>query len=145
MVSLVTDRSKAGRISKYSPERVERILSLLRAGNTRNTSAQASGISVDTFGRWLVAHADFAQAVKESEAEAEASHVQNIATAAVKGSWQASAWWLERRRHAEWGRKDRIEVVNSVREMATNAGVSEDAAVQQAEQILRELRSAARA
>lgn len=135
----------AGRISKYSPDRIARILDLLRAGNTRNTSCQASGISPDTFARWLAAHADFAADVKEAESVAESRHVANIVTAAEKGSWQASAWWLERRRHAEWGRKDRLEVVNSVREMARNAGANEEAAVQQAERILAELRSAKRA
>ena len=137
--------AKMGRKTKYTPERVARILELLRGGNTRKCSAEASGVDHVTMLRWLARYDTFADDVQKAEAEAEALHIQNIVTAAEKGSWQASAWWTERRRHEAWGRKDRIEVVNTVREQARNAGVDESEAVGAAEQILRELRSAQRA
>ena len=133
------------RPSKLTPERSARILDLLRAGNTRQTAAQASGIDPGTLSGYVSRFPDFATAVKEAESEAESRHVANIAGAAARGSWQASAWWLERRRYADWGRKDRVQFVADAREMARNAGVSEDDAVRQAEQILAELRSARRA
>jgi hypothetical protein len=137
--------ARPGPKSKYTADRVARILSLLEAGNTRGTSCRSAGISEDTFARWLARYADFADQVKEAESSAESRHVANIATAAEKGSWQASAWWLERRRWSDWGRKDRVEWLQSVREMARNSGADEELAVRQAEQILRELRSSRRA
>jgi hypothetical protein len=86
----------------------------------------------------------FASAVQNAEARAEVGHVLNIRQAAQSGTWTASAWWLERRRHEDWGRKDRIEIINSVREMARAAGADEDAAVAEAEEYLKEIRSARR-
>lgn len=134
-----------GRPSKYTPERVARIVQLLEAGNTRKAAATASGIAEATFHAWCAEYPEFSEQIKEAESEAESKHVGNILTAASKGAWQASAWWLERRRHEDWGKKDRIEVINSVRELARAANQDEEAAVQAADQILRELRSAARA
>jgi hypothetical protein len=134
-----------GRPSKYTPETVTQILEYLKVGNTRGTAGQASGISHQTFAVWLREYPEFSEAVKEAEAEAVALHVGNIVNAASKGSWQASAWVLERRHYADWGKKDRIELVNSVRSLAKDNGIDENDAVGQAETILRELRSQARA
>jgi hypothetical protein len=128
------------RPSLYTPERAQRITDALADGNTRRAAAAYGGISDDTFARWLKRFADFAAAVKAAEAEAEVAHVANIKRAAIRGNWTASAWWLERRRHEDWGRKDRVELINSVREMARAAGVDEDAAVAEAERFLREIR-----
>lgn len=136
--------SKGGRPSKYTPERVAQILEYLRVGNTRGTAGQASGISHQTFAVWLREYPDFAEQVKTAEQEAVAMHLQNIVNAAAKGSWQASAWVLERRHYADWGKKDRIELVRSVEQMAKDNGIDKDAAVSQAELYLLELRSQAR-
>lgn len=94
----------AGRPTKYSPERADRILDNLRRGNTRRASALSCGISEDTFQRWCDRNAAFAEDVKKAEAEAEATHVANIARSAQSGNWQASAWWLERKRPDDWRR-----------------------------------------
>ena len=133
--------ARAGRKSKYTPDRVQKILELLRVGNTRKTAATIAGCDQTTFLRWMARYADFAEAVKRAEDEAVALHVGNIVQAGAKGQWQASAWILERRHYQEWGKKERLEVVQSVREAARSANVDEDAAVQQAELILREMRA----
>jgi hypothetical protein len=133
--------AKPGRKSKKTPETVAKILDFLRSGNTRGTSARASGISPDTFSIWMGRYSDFSEAVKDAEQEAVTRYLGHIEQAAIKGSWQASAWVLERRHYQEWGRKDRLEVVQSVRDLARSSSVDEEAAVQQAEQILRELRT----
>jgi hypothetical protein len=103
-----------------------------------------AGIDEVTFHRWMARFDSFASAVQNAEARAEVGHVLNIRQAAQSGTWTASAWWLERRRHEDWGRKDRIEIINSVREMARAAGADEDAAVAEAEEYLKEIRSARR-
>lgn len=135
----------SGRRTKYNEERSGAILTALRAGNTRRASVGYAGISEDTFARWLATHADFADAVKKVEADAEVRHVANVAKAAQEGTWTASAWWLERRRSEDWGRKDRIDIVAVVRVMAAQAGLSDEettAAVAEAERYVKELAGA---
>jgi hypothetical protein len=95
---------------KYTTETVERIIETLAAGNTRQAAAACGGIDLHTFARWVERFASFASAVKSAEAQAEVAHVANIAQAAKGGTWQASAWWLERRQHAAWGKVDRVEI-----------------------------------
>lgn len=138
----------AGRLSKYTPERRDRILQAIRAGNTRKASSAYAGIDQDTLIRWMHRYVDFADAVTKAEADAEVAHVANIAQAAKMGNWTASAWWLERRRHEDWGRKDRVEIISTVRRMAAEAGLSDEetaAAVAEAERYLKESGRAARA
>jgi hypothetical protein len=94
---------------KYTPERVKRIIEALSAGNTRGASAAYGGIDHDTLNNWIKRHSEFSDAVKEAESKAEVSHVANIAKASRDGVWTASAWWLERRRHNEWGKIERME------------------------------------
>lgn len=131
-----------GRPSKYTPETSKLILDALSAGNTRKASSQYAGITDDTLLNWMKRNSDFRLAVEKAEAQAEISHVLNIRKAAGDGTWTASAWWLERRRHQDWGRRDKLEIINSVREMARAAGQDEDAAVAEAERFLREQRGA---
>lgn len=137
--------AKRGPKTKYTPERVARILEFLRTGNTRGTSARASGIDHDTLLRWERKYPEFADQVKTAEQEAVTVHLGNIAQAGARGQWQASAWILERRHYQDWGRKDRVEIISSVRQMATDAGLDESAAVEAANAIFRELRSQQRA
>lgn len=135
------------RPSKYTPEREAKIVEALAAGNTRRTAARLAGVDQGTLENWIGRYSGFSSAVEKAEAEAEASHVANIVQAATSGSWTASAWWLERRRHEDWGRKDRLEIVQTIRQMVRDAGLGEDIeaeAVAEAEQILKELRGARR-
>lgn len=135
------------RPSKYTAERVEKIVDALAAGNTRKTAARLAGIDQGTLENWVQRYSDFSAAIEKAEADAEASHVANIVKAATSGSWTASAWWLERRRHEDWGRKDRLEIVQTIRQLVRDAGLGDDVeaeAVAEAEQILKELRGARR-
>ena len=136
--------NKGGRPTKYTEETVNNILVALRGGNTRKTAAAIAGIDQVTMIRWMHRYASFAKDVEKAEATAEGRHVQNIVKAAAEGTWTASAWWLERRRHQEWGRKDRAEILHTVRELARSAGADENAAIAEAEAYLKEIRSGAR-
>jgi hypothetical protein len=134
--------ARPGPDTKYTPETVKKIVDALSAGNTRGASSAYGGISQKTLERWMKRYVDFDEAVKDAEARAEVGHVANIAQAAKSGNWTASAWWLERRRHQDWGRKDRVEIIATVRELARANGADEDAAVAEAETFLKELRGA---
>lgn len=101
------------RPTKYDDERAKRIADLLRAGNTRKTSAEAGGICFDTFSTWIERFPGFSAAVSRAEAEAEALHVTTIMKAAREGDWRASESWLKRRRRADWGDTIKAEVTGS--------------------------------
>lgn len=126
------------RPSKYTPERVASILEALTAGNTRRAAAAYGGIDENTLGRWIARFGDFAEAVKSAEAAAEVGHVANIAAAANDGTWTASAWWLERRRHADWGKVDRveIEVRKAAERVAAATGADPDWLIRRAAEIV---------
>lgn len=72
----------------------------------------ACGIGERTLYEWLEKDPQFAQAIKEADAIAEARMVSRIIDAA-KESWQAAAWWLERRRPDDYKRPDRVELLGS--------------------------------
>jgi hypothetical protein len=122
----------------------KRICDLLRAGNTRKTSAEASGIDNGTFLNWLRRFSDFSSAVTRAEAEAEASYATVLATAARphdvvetrtitkpdgtvevtetrrrEFDWRAAESWLKRRRREEWG--DNAQVTADVEIRDTSA------------------------
>jgi hypothetical protein len=97
-----------GRPSKRTPETVERILSLIRSGNTFSTAACSAGIDPATFSVWRNQYPDFDKAVKKAESDAIARNCGLIQKAAIN-SWQAAAWWLERRYPNEFARTERLQ------------------------------------
>lgn len=104
--------TRRGRPTKLTPEVQQRIVEALAAGNTRKDSAAYAGIGYSTFEAWMVKtgkiYREFQEAVKSAEARAVIRNVAIIEKAAQE-QWQAAAWWLERRRPDDWGRKERIE------------------------------------
>lgn len=88
--------------TKYSEEKAEAIAKAIRAGNTLRVAAILNGITYETLRVWREQKPAFSVAVEKAEAEAESLHVGAIVSEGVSGNWQASAWWLERRRHDDW-------------------------------------------
>ena len=109
-------RRQPGRPSKLTPERQERIIELIRAGNYMEIAAQAAGINVATMYRWLQRgeetnsgkYHEFREAIMRARAEAEARNVTLIQTAA-RADWRAAAWFLERSFPDRWGGKQVVE------------------------------------
>ena len=91
----------AGRPTKYKPETVEKILEALRGGNTRRASCAVADVSQDSLALWLRIYPEFAEAVEKAEGKAEAKMVSIIRDAS-ETTWQAAAWWLERKHKQEW-------------------------------------------
>lgn len=97
---------------KYSPAVQARICEAIRLGSTFELAAQYGGISKQTFYEWLKRKPDFADAVKEAEAQAVVRWLARIEAAAmgdpekkIKPEWQAAAWKLERRYPRLYGRQ----------------------------------------
>lgn len=95
------------RPSKRTPEREARLYEALRAGNTRRASCAYAGISESTLATWLERYNDFRDAIEKAEADAEIRNVAIIQKAA-SDTWQAAAWWLERRRPADFRQRQEM-------------------------------------
>lgn len=109
-------------MTKFNPETCTKIINLLQDGNYRKTAAVIAGITEETLCRWIKKgrtskskgkYYQFYQAVKKAEETAQAYHLQQIRKASENGSWQASAWYLERKCPDEWGRRQRVELEHS--------------------------------
>lgn len=107
-----------GRKTKLNQPLQERICQLISAGNYIKTACQAVGISEQTYINWMKwgeksrkgVYFEFFESVKKAEAQSVARNVAVIQSAA-KETWQAAAWWLERKHPQDWGKKERHEHV----------------------------------
>lgn len=124
-----------GRQTKFTKERRDKIVDLMRAGNYLETAARASGVAPNTVYRWmtfgdpdfdpttwneetthakvpkdLAPYRTFRDAVTRAEAEAEAVAVAVIRRSAVKdGDWKAAEAYLKRRHPTRFGDRNRID------------------------------------
>ena len=137
----------AGNKSKLTPERHERIVAAIRAGNTREAAAACGGITDRCLYYWLAKGAkgrdadspcvQLFQAVKNAENDAEIECVAVIRDA-MRKQWTAAAWWLERRRPDKWGRKESLDVTfkREAERIAKEMGMPVEAVVAEAERIV---------
>jgi hypothetical protein len=95
------ENQMSGRPTKYNEETVTRVTQALRAGNTRRAACAYANIDQGTFANWLKQHSDFSDAIEKAEGDAEVRNVAIIQKAA-DSTWQAAAWWLERKHKQEW-------------------------------------------
>lgn len=94
-------------MAKFNEEIVKEICGYLRAGNTQKDSALLSGITEKTFYEWMK-KSEFSEPIKKAEQECKARNIAIIQKAAEK-TWQAAAWYLERRYHDEYALKSVME------------------------------------
>lgn len=122
--------TKRGRKTLLTEDRLKAITTMLRAGAYVDDACRSVGIHRSTFYNWIQrgniqrerlnagleietdeqTFLDFLDAVEEADAEGIIGHVMNIDNAAKNGTWQASAWILERKQPRKWGRYDRTEI-----------------------------------
>ena len=120
-----------GRPTKYTPETVEAILSALRKGDGPTHAAKLAGINYSTLREWATdpAKSDFSEAIKKAQAIGDQANrdecLNTIRKAAagykigdeiVRPTWQAAAWYLERRHRAEFGRFEQVALDATVQE-----------------------------
>jgi transposase len=128
-MSTVTKKGP-GQPTKLTPERMNAIVTMLEAGGYIEEACEAVGIGRSTYYSWLsrgqeesdrinagmepnpkeTPFLEFLNTVSKANAEGIMGHVLNIDRAAKDGTWQASAWILERKQPHKWGRRDRTEV-----------------------------------
>jgi len=99
----------------------------LKKGCSFKDACAMEGISYETFRRWQEEKSVFCVAIKKAEAECKVARIQTVLKASDK-SWQAAAWWLERRYGDEYGRIPKEEPENVVTmEELEEAGRLQDA------------------
>lgn len=127
------------RPSKKVPEREVAILEALRGGKSRTAAAAMVDVHYATIHRWCADDVAFREAVEKAEAFAQGRY-ESIIFAAATESWQAAAWWLERRHSQEYGRKDRVDVRLDVKaeaaRLAEDLGLDADSVLAEAVAIL---------
>lgn len=107
---------------KLNKELIEKAHILISEGHYAVVVCAYLGIGETTYYRWIekakedisnnkkTIYRDFWESVNEAEAKAEMRHLQNIAKAATDGTWQASAWMLERKHRNRWSTKQEVQL-----------------------------------
>ena len=106
-----------GRPTKLTPELQAEMVKLVELGNYMDTAAACCGVTRDTFHAWMKRgvregkgpYYEFSDALKRAEGRAEAAALVRIRKAG-QTSWQADAWYLERKMPRKWGRWDRVDM-----------------------------------
>lgn len=96
-------KGKRGQKGKFA-ETQESLLAHLRVGHNDKDACQLAGINPDTLYTWIKEKPDFSEAVKKARLVAKDQCVKIIRRAALK-SWQAAAWYLERKHRDEFSTK----------------------------------------
>ena len=112
---------KQGRPSKLTTEVQDKIVRAVATGNWLDTACAYAGVDASTVRRWMAKgegddaeepFRSFCSSIKGAKAEAEVRAVALIQKAAQDGTWQASAWYLERSYPDRWGRH-RLEITGA--------------------------------
>ena len=95
----------------------ERLLQAIRLGAFIEHACYYAGINSSTFRQWrqkategIEPYKSFWVKVNEAESEAIMRRLARIENAGKDGSWQADAWYLERKYPDKFGRRDRVEL-----------------------------------
>lgn len=130
---------KMGRPSKRTPELEAQIAECLRLGMTIPQTCDACGVSQTQFRNWRKHYRDFQELVRRAEAEAVKLNLAVIQAAAASGkSWQAAAWFLERKHPEQWAKTETLSI--EARKDAVKEAITINAA--RTPEHLRELRQA---
>lgn len=116
------------RPTKRTPDREQRLVQAIRAGNTRRAACAYAGISDDTLANWARRSADFSDSLTRAEAESEVALVAIVRQAATQ-DWRAAAHLLERRWPDSWGRREKVDLEVYVRQRAGELGLDVDEAL----------------
>lgn len=101
---------------KATPTTIKIILDAIADGLTQRDASTLAGISEDTLCLWKRDNSDFSEQIRQKEIECKRKHIKNIERASEK-SWQASAWWLERKYKAEFSQRiESQEISDELRE-----------------------------
>ena len=93
---------------KFSDEKIEEICKYISFGNNITDACILSDISRETFYKWKKEIPEVEKAIEKAVVKNKHRNIALIQKAAEK-SWQASAWFLERRYNEEYAKRDKHE------------------------------------
>jgi len=138
-VEVIESPRGRGRPSKRTPEIEAAIVECIRLGMSIPQTCDACGISHTQFRNWRKHYREFQDLIRRAEAEAVKLHLAVIQSAAASGkSWQAAAWFLERKHPEQWGKTETLSIES--RKDAVRDAITINAA--RTPEQLRELRAA---
>ena len=107
-----------GRPTKLTADVQSRVCEALSLGVSIEAAAAHAGIGTATHHEWCVRgrdgespYAEYLDATTRARDSAEVRYAAVVARAAKDGHVGAAQWWLERRRHTQWGRRDVVGAV----------------------------------
>jgi transposase-like protein len=107
---------------KLTKELIKKAHGYISQGHYAIVVCSYLGISEATYYKWIQKakedqqnekqsiYVEFFESVKEAEAIAEMKHIENIKQASDEGTWQASAWYLERKHKDRWSNKQEVQL-----------------------------------
>ena len=102
---------------KFCEEVVTEICNHIRVGCTARDACQLSGITETSFYEWKKKKPEFVESIKRAEILNKKRAIALIQKAGEE-TWQANAWFLERRYPNEYG-KQRIEISGKIESTVT--------------------------
>jgi transposase-like protein len=110
------------RVVKTEDPKVKLLIQALQGGNYVDVACQYAGLAPSTVYRWVergrnerdrleagqpptpseTPYVELCESVERARAQAVVANVTVIQQAARAGTWQAAAWWLERKHKQDW-------------------------------------------
>jgi hypothetical protein len=96
---------KKAKRAKYTPDTVNKMLEVIRAGNTHKAAYNSVGVAESTFYEWLNTYPEFKEAVQKAESD---STIELVSLIRKAGDYK----WLLERRDPEWNKQDKVDVTS---------------------------------
>jgi hypothetical protein len=95
------------RPTKYSAELAEALCAWIRKGTSYVDACSIEGVSYNSLNGWRKEHPEFDVDIKRAEAMCKQDKIDIIFKASEE-TWQAAAWWLERKHRNEYALRREI-------------------------------------
>lgn len=141
--------AKRGQPTKFTPKTKEKILKAIRLGLSITKACNVAGIEYNTYRNWETKalyekepdYVDFFQECERAKDEREAFHLNQIVQASRDGTWQASAWFLERSLPQVYGRQNKVELTGKdggpIQSQNMNLNVNTSVEISPAERLIK--------
>ncbi len=95
---------------KYTKLTVNIILENIAKGLNQKDAGILAGVSDDTICAWKKKYSDFSDKIAQKEIIFKQDNIDIIQKAADSGTWQAAAWFLERKYSDEFATKNNLDL-----------------------------------
>ena len=135
------DIMPAGRKTKLTPERINKLCRYLREGQTVRVACGMSGIVQSTYYRWIEEaegqksgkKKEFKDRIERAQCHAERRMQVVVRMAGLSGDWKAAIEWLKLQRPKDW--TNRIEIIE-YKKVSINLEGCSDIELEKMEEIL---------